>query len=279
LDTCLEVYDAQDQLLADDDDSGEDYNARIEVFVAAGKTYRVKLRSYDEDEEGKFSILLNYKPLPQPTELHFGTSLSGRLSSGDEHWFSVRSPSKAGILVVETHGDTDTFLKVYDSLYNFISGDDDGGEGYNALVEIFAEPDKTYLIKLKCYDKDERGRYSISADLESVPGDEERNTERSRAIAIRLGEAFQVFFRTETESRWFRYDLQRTAKFVVQTRGNMDTQLYLYDSNGELIAEDDDSGENMNALVSQRLNAGTYYIEIKTYEEDTGRCTIHAETR
>ena len=59
----------------------------------------------------------------------------------------------------------------------------------------------------------------------------------------------------------------------------MDTLLCLYDSRGNLIKEDDDSGEGANALISERLGSGTVYIEVKEYEGNTGRCTLHAETR
>jgi len=59
----------------------------------------------------------------------------------------------------------------------------------------------------------------------------------------------------------------------------MDTLLYLYDSRGTLIAEDDDSGEGANALISVRLNPGTYYIEVKGFNGQIGRCTLHGEVR
>jgi len=107
---------------------------------------------------------------------------------------------------------------------------------------------------------------------------------RERAVTVRLGEAIPVFFHTKNESRWYRYDATRDGTvFVVQTRGNMDTTLLLYDDRGNLIDEDYYSGDYPgNSLIHIRLNAGTYFIEVRTYSNGagtTGRCTLHAETR
>ena len=111
--------------------------------------------------------------------------------------------------------------------------------------------------------------------------DSDRNTERSSAVDIRLGEAVSVFFHVPGESRWYRYEITRDGTdFAVQTGGNIDTLLFLYDQNGDLAAEDDDSGEDLNASISERLNAGVYFIEVRLYSDTIGRgITLHAETR
>ena len=215
-----------------------------------------------------------------PRELRFDTWVPGKLREGEEQWFSVR-PAGAGFVVVETSGDTDTYLEAYDASRNLIDENDDASDDdYNARLEIFAEAGKTYLFKLRGYDEDESGPYSIRASFEPVPPDTERNTDRSRAVPIKLGEPFLVFFRSPSESRWYRYDISRSETlFVVQTRGNLDTILALYDVQGNLIEEDDDSGEDYNALISARVASGTVYIEVKEYDEKLGRCTLHAEIR
>lgn len=213
-----------------------------------------------------------------PRELRFNSWVSGKLREGEEQWYIVR-PLESGIAVVETSGDTDTYLEAYDSAGALIDKNDDGGEGNNARLEVFAEAGKSYRFKLKNYN-DEGGSYQLLASFEALPPDTDRNTERSRAVPIRLGESFPVYFRSSGESRWYRYDISRAGTlFVVQTRGNLDTLLSLYDAHGNLLEEDDDSGEDGNALVSKRIGSGTVYIEIKEYDNKTGRCTLHAETR
>jgi len=279
LDTYLEAYDASDNQIADDDDGGDGGNARLELFAQAGKTYLYKLSGYDDSESGSYHIWATFRPVPATTELRFGTVVPGSLSVGGDQWYSVRS-SSAGFVTVETIGSTDTYLRFFDDSYRLINENDDGGDDGNARLEFFAESGKTYLFRVTCYDSSISGSYRILASFESLPPDTARNTERSRAVAIRLGESFPVIFYSTSESRWFRYDIPHDGTmFVVQTRGGLDTILSLYDARGSLIAEDDDSGEDNNGYISQRIGKGTVYIEIEEFNNQRGRCTLHAETR
>ena len=274
-DTYLEAFDASRTLIGENDDGGDEYNARLEILAEAGKTYLFKLKSYDESESGPYQIRASFSSI---RELSFGTWVSGALPKEEAQWFSVR-PSGAGHVIVETSGALDTCLEAFDAAGLAIGEDDDGGDEYNARLEIFVEEGKLYRFKLSDYEED-GGSYRIRASFEPLPPDTERNTERSRAIPIKLGEPVPVFLRLPSESRWYRYDIPREKTlFVVQTRGNMDTSLILYDAQGKLIEEDDDSGEDNNALISERLGPGTVYIEVKEYEGGTGRCTLHAEFR
>ena len=280
-DTYLKAYDSSNNFIDEDDDSGEEYNARLEIYVEANRTYLFSLRAFDESVSGPYEIRASYRPIPQARALPFGITLPGNLSAREDQWYSVR-PSEPGYVVVETFGDIDTYLTAYNASYSPIDKNDDGGDNLNARLEFFAEANKTYLFSLKSSDG---GPYQIRSNYEPIPQDTERNTDRSRSVSLTLGEAIPVWFHSPSESRWYRYTLSRagTTAFIVQTRGTMDTLLYLYDTQGSLIAEDDDSGDdgNGNALISQRLNAGTYYIEVKAYSDDVviGRCTLHAETR
>ncbi|MDR1858052.1 MAG: hypothetical protein LBQ69_01130 [Treponema sp.] len=279
LDTYLEAYDDSRNLIASDDDGGEDANARLEIFVGAGKAYLFKVRGYEDGESGPYRIWASFRPIPSAAELRFGTVVSGNLTAGGDQWYSVR-PSGAGFVVVETIGSADTYLRAFDDSYRLIAENDDGGEDENARLDFFAESGKAYLFRVTGYNSGISGPYRILASFEPVPPDTARNTERSRAVAIKLGESFPVIFYAASESRWFRYDVPRNGtQFVVQTRGHLDTVLFFHDARGNLIAEDDDGGEGGNALISHRLDRGTVYIEVKGFEGVTGRCTLHAETR
>jgi len=278
-DTYLEAYDSSGNLIMENDDGGEDFNAKIWIFITANQTYRFKLRGYSDSVSGPFVISAKFENISNATELRFG-AVSASLHGGENHWYTVR-PAGDGILTVETSGDIDTFLEAY----NFADGtlidaDDDGGEDLNAKLEIIVEPGKTYLFRLRGYSDFVSGPYNIWASFEPIAPDTERNTARSRAIPLRLGEPIPVFLRAPSESRWYSFNVPRVGlSLVVQTRGNIDTMLFLYDAHGNLIAEDDDSGEGLNAMISQRLGPGTVFIEVKGYSNTTGRFTLHGELR
>jgi len=211
-----------------------------------------------------------------PSELSIGNWVPGHLYAGQEYWFSVR-PAGTGILTVETTGGLDTYLEAYDASSQLIDENDDGGNNSNARLDIFVEPGITYLIKLHGFNEDETGPYSIRALFEAAPADV-GNIVRSRAVLLKQDDSIPVYIRSSSESRWYRYDLTRQKNLlIIRTTGNSDTYLKLYDSLGKLISEDDDSGEDNNALLSERLSPGTYYIEITLYTGRTGRTTIQVE--
>ena len=211
-----------------------------------------------------------------PKELSVGSWVPAHLYAGEEYWYSFRS-SGTGSLTVETTGSVDTYLEVYDASRKFIDEDDDGGEEANARLNLFVESGKTYLFLLKGYDEDETGPFSIRALFEATPADA-GNTKRTSAVPLKHGDSITVFFRSSSESRWYRYDLSRQNNLlIIMTTGNIDTCLKLYDSQGNFIAEDDDSGEDENAMFSEKLGPGTYYIEVTLYNGGTGRTTIQAE--
>jgi len=211
-----------------------------------------------------------------PKELSIGSWVPAHLYAGEEYWYSVRTTG-TGFLTVETTGSLDTYIEAYDASRNLIGDNDDGGEDSNAKMELFAETGRTYLFMLKGYNEDETGPYSIRALFEAAPADE-GNTQRSKAVSLNHDDSITVFFRASSESRWYKYDLShQTNLLIVWTTGDKDTCLKLYDSSGNVIAEDDDSGNSENAMLSERLGPGTYYIEATLYESGTGRSAIHAE--
>jgi len=273
-DTCLELFDSQINNIRRDDDSGEGNNARIETLAPAGSTYLILLYSFDTG--GPFRIMASYSPLTDAVELRVGSALSGNLNYGQRQLYTVRT-AQAGLYTVETTGNVDTYLEAYDAAFKYIGYNDDG-DNYNARLDFFAEANKIYYFMLSGYDDNEAGPYRISTSYEAVNAG--NNTSRPTAAALRLGEAIPVFLTIDSRSRWYVYQATRAVTFIVQTRGDVDTILYLYDSYGNLLEEDDDSaGEGYNAYISTRLNTGTYYIEVKGYESSTGRCTLHAEIR
>jgi hypothetical protein len=212
-----------------------------------------------------------------PKELGIGSWVPAHLYAGEEYWYSVR-PSGTGFLTVETTGGVDTYLEAYDASHNLIDENDDGGEEANARLDLFVESGKTYLFMLMGYDENETGPYSIRALFEAAPADE-GNTQRSKAVTLKNDDSIPVFFRSSSESRWYSYDLShRSNLLIILTKGDTDTYLKLYDSQGNLVAEDDDSWEDGNAMLSERVGPGTYYIEVTLYTNKTGRTTIQTES-
>jgi hypothetical protein len=62
------------------------------------------------------------------------------------------------------------------------------------------------------------------------------------------------------------------GRYVIDTRGKTDVVMKLYGPDNEtaLIAEDDDSGVDTNAKISAELIPGTYYVQVRHYNRQSG---------
>jgi hypothetical protein len=81
---------------------------------------------------------------------------------------------------------------------------------------------------------------------------------------------------------WFSFRLSAPGMIRISTEGSLDTQLSLYGPNSESeeIESDDDDGDDYNARIARYLNEpGTYYIQVKPYDDDdTGSYTLALES-
>ncbi|MCL2805285.1 MAG: hypothetical protein FWD26_05040 [Treponema sp.] len=255
-DTYLEAYDSDRKLLMEDDDGGEGYNAKIEMLSRANTVYLFKLRGYNETESGRYQISADYKPMPSMSAMRIGVSQDGNIVSREEYWFSIQTTSP-GLLIVETTGDTDTFLEAYNENFHFLASDDDGGEDLNARIELAVSAGKTFYFKLKAYG-DESGPYRISANVRSFPN----------PVQMRLG-TFQSGNIASGADYWFSVRPTRRGRVAVETTSSLDTFMEAYTSSYELITSDDDSGEGLNARIEIPVEANqTYIFRVKGYDSN-----------
>jgi hypothetical protein len=217
--------------------------------------------------------------ITRPVTATLDALYSRTIHSGDQDWFAISAPRR-GFLILVTAGDMDTCMELFDgSTQSPLAEDDDGGDGGNSRIEYFTEPGKTYIAMVRGYE-DETGSYQFQASLEPVQADPtEPNQTRDQAAAITLGSEVNAYFLSPADVDWYRLSIPAAGNVVIYTEGNMDTLLYLHDSAGELIAEDDDSGSGDNARIVASLPAGTVYIRVKAYEGQQGRYTLRTLLR
>jgi hypothetical protein len=133
----------------------------------------------------------------------------------------------------------------------------------------------------------ETGSYGFRACLiEPVriePDEFESDDESSSAGGIAVGESQRHTFSSGDDVDWVKFDISRTGRYVIRARGvnsaRLDTYIELYDQDLDAIDEDDDGGDNYDARLSIRLQAGTYYVKVKCLEENPGQpYTISVDT-
>jgi hypothetical protein len=120
--------------------------------------------------------------------------------------------------------------------------------------EVLSKIDKQFIAGAKMYPKT-GGTTSTAVELEV-------NAARRTAAAIgKVG-----------EEDLFRFTAPRDGRYLIDTRGPTDVVMKLFGPNSEtaLIAEDDDSGIDTNALIVRDLTAGNYFVQVRHYNRANG---------
>jgi astacin (peptidase family M12A) len=75
------------------------------------------------------------------------------------------------------------------------------------------------------------------------------------------------------EEDLYRFTAARDGRYRIDTRGPTDIVMKLFGPNSQtaLIAEDDDSGIDTNALINADLIAGEYFVQVRHYNRASGK--------
>ena len=73
-----------------------------------------------------------------------------------------------------------------------------------------------------------------------------------------------------TDADWFRFEVAASGEVAAYTTGNLDTVGALYDAAGTRLAFNDDSAGSLNFRIQRQLDAGTYYVEVESFGNNTG---------
>ncbi len=112
--------------------------------------------------------------------------------------------------------------------------------------------------------------YDITVEEEPTPFNG-----KAEAKELELGKTYTVNLDDTTYAEWFHYTPEEGIAVTFSSAGKQDTYGYIYDSDGEVLAENDDGVDN-NFIVSNALKAGsTYYFKARMNNVgDTGTFTV-----
>jgi hypothetical protein len=204
-----------------------------------------------------------------------GPVISRTIHTTEDEDFFLISPGVDGALVAETTGSIDTLMDLYEAGSNSrLAEDDDGGTDSNARIRCTVQAGRTYVARVRGYDGT-TGSYGFRAYLvETVrlkPDEYEGDDEASSAKDIAVGELQVHTFSTAGDVDWVKFQISQAGRYIIRARGansaGLDTYIKLYDQDIELVDENDDGGENMDALLSIRLRNGTYYLKVGCLDE------------
>ncbi|NJL95063.1 MAG: hypothetical protein HC915_15775 [Anaerolineae bacterium] len=194
-------------------------------------------------------------------DLGFGALVEGSLESADATQDYTLALEADEVLDAQLYGrgGLDTVLTLLDADGNEVTRDDDSGLTFNArLIHVVAEAG-LYTLRASAYDA---GDFTLSVEtLEVTPG----------GGAIAYGETLSGFVLGEDGEEWtFKGTTGDVVTIAVEA--TIDTTLDLLGPDGTSLTTDDDSGGNINPLITGfELPAdGTYTIVVAPFFSDIG---------
>lgn len=297
LDTYLYVYDGNQNLIASDDDSGTGLNSRAQIDVVAGRTYYVRADAYGSST-GRYQLgISTLVPDDHGNDFNHATQINlssvgngirtGNIEqSGDQdmiRFVATRTGRMTISQSASTGSNLDTYLYVYDANGNMIASDDDSGTGLNSRTQIDVVAGRTYYVRADAYGSS-TGAYQLGFST-AVVDDHGNDFNHATRISLNSGGAGTQAGNIEQngDQDMIRFVATQTGRMTIAqnaTSGsNLDTYLYVYDANGNMIASDDDSGPGYNSLVQIDVVAGrTYYVRADAYSTSTGAYQLSFST-
>ncbi len=245
--------------------------AQIPLDMELNRSITAMLSSGDQGGSSSMVIADEWEPdsRENPVELSLGSDLYDmpmrRTIHADDHdWFIVE-PDSPMSLVVETSGDMDTYMTLYDADTNDeLASNDDGGDGTNAMIRHFVRPGKRYLVEVRGYSSSSTGEYSFTG----------RSEDMGNATPYQLGrstDARTVMQSIDGSNNMFSLTPASNGMMIIETTGELDLMMELFDGETyESIAEDDDSGLDYNArLVEEVVGGKPYLVRIRAISSDS----------
>ncbi len=181
-------------------------------------------------------------------------------------YFRIEVPT-AGMLEVRTFGGIDTYGTLYDTDSRIVTeNDDDDDIGHNFLISRHVAAG-VYYIEVRHYDLFGTGSYQLVSQFTPGEGGDDHGDTLATATVIEPDSTTAGRIDPEGDVDYFRIEVPTAGTLEVRTLGGIDTYGTLYDADGRFVTEnDDDFGDTgYNFLISRRVAAGVYYIEVRHY--------------
>jgi hypothetical protein len=302
LDTTLEVYDSDGNLLNSNDDAtvalpglGPTDSAIQNLLLPAEGTYTISISSFSGAESGQVEVSLTSTD---------GQALSSNLTgkalfvteplkvylSGQESvdlTYQVAGQETISIYVKSLDINlipVDTTLEILDSDGAQLAYNDDLTDGnVDPGLENLDLETGIYTIRLNTYDSSEVG----GIEIELVQGEIEGIGDDGATLSI--GDPVSATI-TDTSTDFYTFEGSEGDTITIQAEAtnpespDQDLQINLYDPDGDFLTSDDDSGESLGlgdrdpAIISFTLPAdGLYEVEVDSIFDTSGDYNISLE--
>ena len=245
-------------------DEGSGGNFEIVSPVKAGTAYSVFVDGQTRNEMGDYGLKVEFgvaENLPN----HAGTTANGELEPGRADYFFFTALNHL-FLTVETQKPTGvtTETNTTGTLFStkgMVVTDTDNGAGNNFLIRAPISP-VDYIVEVKGASSSTKGEYVLKTTSQTAA------TPTSPITGEIAGNATGTLAARDVEPHSI--NVAKAGTLQVKTTGIIaDTYGTLYGPDGKQIAEDNDSGEGMNFLITQAVDPGQHIVTVEGYKPDT----------
>ncbi|AHF64084.1 Subtilisin-like serine proteases-like protein [Synechococcus sp. WH 8109] len=295
-DTYLRFYDSNGNLLEENDDYNG-LNSAINNYQAeVTGDYYLGVGAYADTGIGNYIVSANNNnQIEEPPQdnnddydnttntsgyIEVGGTAEGTLEvSGDRDWLRINLVAgNVYSFAVEGQALDDTYLRFYDSTGNLLEENDDYNGLNSAINNYQAEVTGDYYLGVGAYADTGTGNYIVSANnnnqIDEPPQDNNDDYDNTTNTSgyIEVGGTAEGTLEVSGDRDWLRINLVagNVYSFAVEGQALDDTYLRFYDSNGNLLEENDDyNGLNSAINNYQAEVTGDYYLGVGAYA-DTG---------
>ncbi|MEZ6119467.1 MAG: trypsin-like serine protease [Pirellulaceae bacterium] len=285
-DSILDLYDANGNEIATDNNSGFGFASLIEWTAPADGEYYLRARggnnsvgSYDvlvrsnsgNDDHGSISDLATVMSVPG--------QLSARIDQeGDADWFSVAlTQGQAYRILVELNSLTDSYLRVFDSNGETLLAENDDTLNAGSELRWTAPRTDTFYIQVSGFGA-ETGSYVLGVEP-IEPIDDHGNSADLNSLLF-PGQTISATLEQSGDTDWFRFTgiANRTYTFLTRLGSLRDSIVRVYNTTGlTVLAEDDDSGNGLASRIAfQPTQSGVYFVEVAGFTNDSGTYELTA---
>ena len=286
-DAYLYVRDADGFLIGQDDDGGDQNNAKLRTILPRNGLYRIIATSFGATARGDYSLAVSEWPAPQAPGPGTGQDIAvsetkdGLLEPGDEfsgdgpyqdRWtFELKANDRVRVEMRST--DVDSYLMLLGPDGHVVATNDDAN-GRDAAITVRAAAAGRYTAFATTYgDQPRVGAYRIQ--LTTVTGDfADPGTVQSISDGeTKLGQ-LEAGDSTTTSGGFtdiYQFRSPRAGMVTLSlTSTELDPYLTLQDSAGTELTHDDDGGEGNNALITWTVSSGALYrLVVSTFGSGT----------
>ncbi|HUS69694.1 MAG TPA: PPC domain-containing protein [Anaerolineae bacterium] len=300
MDTIIFLHDEEGEKLAENDDGGSESQAsRITWNAGSSGTLYVAIQDYYGYEvtlETGYTISVvegvtykadAYEPddsQDQAVAIEVGSYQTHDLhDTGDQDWMCFEATVGTNY-VIETFnlGDNiDTYLALYDANGRQLAEDDDSGsEELATLLRWAARETGTVCLLTRDLGDSAAGpgtEYSVAVLEEGAkllfPDAYEPDDTMASATTMELGQVQSRNVHVEADHDWLSFQAEEGLTYVVETYhlgDGIDTVIFLYNENGQELAQDDDDGGEPRAsrITWTAETAGTFHVLVRDYKDD-----------